>query len=150
MKFIKQLAVIMMISFLAELMELLIPLPIAASVYGLVLMLAGLITKIIPLEKVEGAADFLIEIMPVLFVPPTVSLIANVEALKQMLVPLFVISIVTTVLIMAVTGKVTQGIMRLEEKKKAADGSLCMEENISEEDATEERVHGNRRDGSNE
>lgn len=118
MKFIKQLAVIMTISFLAELMEFLIPLPIAASVYGLVLMLIGLITKIIPLEKVEGAADFLIEIMPILFVPPTVSLIANVEALKQMLVPLFVISIVTTILIMAVTGRVTQGIMRHDRKRK--------------------------------
>ena len=118
MKFMKQLAIIMVISFIAELMEILIPLPVAASVYGLVLMLIGLVTKIIPLEKVEGAADFLIEIMPVLFVPPTVSLIANVEALKQMLVPLFVISFVTTVLIMAVTGRVTQGIMRHDDKKE--------------------------------
>ena len=122
MKFIRQLSVIMVISFAAELMEFLIPLPIAASVYGLVLMLIGLITKIIPLEKVEGAADFLIEIMPILFVPPTVSLIANVEALKQMLVPLFVISIVTTVLIMAITGRVTQGIMRHDGKNRDSIG----------------------------
>lgn len=117
MKFIRELSVIMVISFAAELMEFLIPLPIAASVYGLVLMLIGLITKIIPLEKVEGAADFLIEIMPILFVPPTVSLIANAEALKQMLIPLFFISFVTTVLIMVVTGRVTQGIMRHDRKK---------------------------------
>ena len=60
MKFIKQLAVIFSISLIAELMEHLIPLPVAASVYGLVLMLAGLMTKMIPLEKVEGAADFLV------------------------------------------------------------------------------------------
>ena len=122
MKFMKQLAIIMVISFIAAIMEVLIPLPIAASVYGLVLMLIGLVTKIIPLEKVEGAADFLIEIMPILFVPPTVSLIANVEALKQMLVPLFVISIVTTVLIMAVTGRVTQGIMRHDGKNRDSIG----------------------------
>lgn len=113
MKMMKQLAVIMTISFLAELMEILIPLPVAASAYGLVLMLIGLITKIIPLEKVEGAADFLIEIMPILFVPPTVGLISNVDALKQMLVPLFFISAATTILIMAVTGRVAQGIMHL-------------------------------------
>ncbi len=112
MKLMKQLAVIMTISFLAELMEILIPLPVAASVYGLLLMLIGLVTKIIPLEKVEDGADFLIEIMPILFVPPTVGLIANVEALRQMLVPLFVISITTTILIMAVTGRVTQRLMR--------------------------------------
>lgn len=112
MKLMKQLAVIMTISFLAELMEILIPLPVAASVYGLLLMLIGLVTKVIPLEKVEDGADFLIEIMPILFVPPTVGLIANVEALRQMLVPLFVISITTTILIMAVTGRVTQRLMR--------------------------------------
>ena len=65
MKFLRQMTIIMGISLVAELMEFLIPLPIAASMYGLVLMLIGLITKLIPLEKVEGAADFLIEIMQI-------------------------------------------------------------------------------------
>lgn len=117
MKFLRQMAVIMGVSFLAELMEILIPLPIAASMYGLVLMLLGLATKVIPLEKVEGAADFLIEIMPLLFVPPTVSIIANVDELKSILIPLLVICITTTILIMAVTGRVAQGIMRIGKKE---------------------------------
>lgn len=121
MKFMRQMTIILGVSLLAELMELLIPLPIAASMYGLVLMLLGLVTKVIPLEKVEGAADFLIDVMPLLFVPPTVSVIANVEALKTMLVPLLVICIVTTVLIMAVTGRVAQGIMRGGRKEDAGD-----------------------------
>lgn len=123
MKFIKQLLIIMTISFLAELMEYLIPLPVAASMYGLVLMLVGLITKLIPLEKVEGAADFLIEVMPVLFVPPTVSIMANFDALKQMLVPLVVICVVTTVLIMGITGRVAQGLLRGGRKHKQEAGN---------------------------
>ena len=53
MKFMRQLAIIMSISFIAELVEYLIPLPVAASIYGLVLMLLGLVTKVIPLHKVE-------------------------------------------------------------------------------------------------
>ena len=56
MKYVKQLSIILGISFLAELLEILIPLPIAASVYGLVIMLVGLITKLIPLEKEIGRA----------------------------------------------------------------------------------------------
>ena len=112
MKYVRQVSIIIAVSFLAELMEVLIPLPIAASMYGLVLMLIGLVTGIIPLEKVEGAADFLVGIMPVLFVPPTVSIIANGEALRQILVPLVVICIVTTVLIMGVTGRVAQFLLR--------------------------------------
>lgn len=112
MKYVRQLSVIFSISLIAELMEYLIPLPVAASVYGLVLMLAGLITKIIPLEQVEGAADFLVEIMPVLFIPPTVSIMTSFEVLSQLLVPVTVISVVSTVLVMAVTGRVAQGIMK--------------------------------------
>lgn len=121
MKFMRQMAIILGVSLLAELMELLIPLPIAASMYGLVLMLLGLVTKVIPLEKVEGAADFLVDVMPLLFVPPTVSIVANVDALKTMLVPLLVICTVTTVLIMAVTGRVAQGIMRGGRKEDVDD-----------------------------
>ena len=118
LKFIKQLTIIMAVAFLAELMERLIPLPIAASMYGLVLMLLGLITKVIPLEKVEGAADFLVEILPVLFVPPTVSIIANIDALKDILIPLVVICFSTTVLIMGVTGWVAQALLRRGEKTR--------------------------------
>ena len=118
MKFIKQLAIILTISFIAELMEELIPLPIAASIYGLILMLIGLTTHIIPLEKVEGAADFLVEIMAIMFVPSTVGIMTSVDALRQMLIPLVVISSVTTLIIMAVTGRTAQFIIRRDKKKE--------------------------------
>ena len=118
MKFMKQLSVIMAVSFVAELCEYLIPIPVAASVYGLVLMLVCLITRIIPLDKVEGAADFLLEIMPILFVPSTVSIMTNFEEMKQMLVPLCVISVVSTILIMGVTGRVSQWIIRRKRRRQ--------------------------------
>lgn len=132
MKFMKQLSVIFSISLIAELMENLIPLPVAASVYGLVLMLAGLMTKIIPLEKVEGAADFLVEIMPVLFIPPTVSIMTSFDVLKQLFIPITVISVVSTILVMSVTGRTAQGIMR---KKSAKRGGALGE---SDEKAKDE------------
>lgn len=118
MKYIKQLTIILAVSLIAELMEYLIPLPVAASVYGLVLMLIGLMTHIIPLEKVEGVADFLVENMAIVFIPPTVGIMASVEALRQMLIPLIVISLVSTVLVMAVTGWVTQFIVRRSKGKR--------------------------------
>ena len=112
MKFIKQLAIIFSISFIAEVLEYLIPLPIAASIYGLVLMLLGLVTHLIPLEKVEGAADFLVDIMPIMFIPATVGIMNSVDALKKMLIPLTVIIVVTTLLIMLVTGRTAQFLLR--------------------------------------
>ncbi len=122
MKYVKQLSVILLVSFIAEMMEQLIPLPVAASVYGLVLMLVGLITHIIPLEKVEGVADYLVSIMAIMFIPPTVGIMTAVEQLKQMALPLIVISVVSTLLIMIVTGKVAQAILRRSKKKD--EGSI--------------------------
>jgi len=125
MKFVKQLAIILTVSLIAEFLEYVIPLPVAASMYGLVLMLLGLVPKVIPLEKVEGAADFLVDIMPIFFVPPTVGIMANVDALKEMLLPLCVISVLTTVLIMGVTGRVSQTIIRRSDKKQKKNGGVA-------------------------
>ena len=53
MKYLKQFGMILFISFLGEILRAVIPLPIPASIYGLVLMLTALLTGILPLEKVR-------------------------------------------------------------------------------------------------
>lgn len=123
MKYIKQLLIILLVSFIAEAMEYFIPLPVAASVYGLILMLIGLMTGIIPLEKVEGAADYLVGIMALMFVPPTVGIMATVDELKEMGVALVVISAVSTLIIMVVTGKVAQFILNRKKRKQGGKAS---------------------------
>ena len=123
MKYIKQLLIILLVSFIAEAMEYFIPLPVAASVYGLILMLIGLMTGIIPLEKVEGAADYLVGIMALMFVSPTVGIMATVDELKEMGVALVVISAVSTLIIMVVTGKVAQFILNRKKRKQGGKAS---------------------------
>ena len=112
MKYLKQLAIILTVSLLAEVLAYVIPLPVASSVYGLILMLVGLLTHIIPLKMVEDVGDFLVENMGIMFVPPTVGIIACVEELKQMWIPLLITGIVTTFLIMIITGLVTQFLVK--------------------------------------
>ena len=116
LKYIKQICIILGICLLAELMEYFIPLPIAASIYGLVLMLIALMTKIVPLKEVEDVADFLTGNIAILFIPPTVGMMDGVEIIKQMALPLLVICVVTTLLIMGVTGVVSQTILRKGKK----------------------------------
>ena len=69
MKFLRQFMIILLLSFLGEVLKMFIPLPIPASVYGLVLMLLCLVTGILKASQVKEAAFFLIEIMPVMFIP---------------------------------------------------------------------------------
>lgn len=111
MKFLRQFMLIILISFFGEICKIFLPFPIPASVYGLVLMLVCLVTGLVPLNRVKDAAFFLIEIMPVMFIPAAVGLIDSWGALKPVLFPVSVITIVITVLVMAVTGRVSQKVV---------------------------------------
>lgn len=117
MKYIHQFLIIMAVSFIGELLGLLLPLPIPASVYGLAIMLICLFTKLIKLEQIEDIADWLILIMPVLFVPSAVSLINVGEAIMKDLLVIAVVTLVSTIVVMVVTGKVAQSIIERKENK---------------------------------
>ena len=113
MKYLRQFCIILLISALGEGLHILLPLPVPASVYGLVLMLGALISGILKLEQVEDAADFLVEIMPVMFVPAGAGLITAWSTLKPICVPVLIMTFISTVIVMVVTGKVTQGVIRM-------------------------------------
>ena len=117
MKYLKQFLIILSVCCVGELIKYFVPLPIPASIYGLVLMLILLLTKVIRLEQVKDAADFLIEIMPVMFIPSTVGLIASWDVLQPVLVPFCIITIITTFVVMITTGKITDTLVKRKEKK---------------------------------
>ena len=108
MKFLRQFMIILLLSFLGEVLKMFIPLPIPASVYGLVLMLVCLMTGVLKTSQVKDAAFFLIEIMPVMFIPAAAGLIDSWGVLRPLIVPIMIITVVITVFFMAVTGRVAQ------------------------------------------
>ena len=116
LKLLRQFLIILLLSLVGEGLHALLPLPVPASVYGLVLMLLCLCTGILRLDQVERASDFLIEIMPVMFVPAAVGLTESWEQLRPVMVPVLVIMVLSTVLVMVVTGQVTQFVMKWREK----------------------------------
>lgn len=108
MKFLRQFMIILLLSFLGEVLKMFIPLPIPASVYGLVLMLVCLMTGVLKTSQVKDAAFFLIEIMPVMFIPAAAGSIDSWKVLQPLLLPILVITVVITVFVMVITGKVAQ------------------------------------------
>lgn len=118
MKYMRQFGIILAVTFLGEALKYLIPLQIPASIYGLILMLAALRIKIISLESVQEAGNFLIEIMPMMFIPAAVGLLTSWGALKSIFIQVIIVTISSTVMVMAVVGRVTQFAIRLEKRKK--------------------------------
>lgn len=121
MLYLRQFCIILFVSFLGELLYVIIPLPIPASVYGLVLMLAALCTGIIRLNQVKETAGFLIEIMPVMFIPAAAGLLNSWSLLRPVWIPFIVITLVTTIIVMGVTGQITQKMIQKDMKNGEKD-----------------------------
>ena len=112
MKYLKQFLIILIISYAGELLKYVLPLPIPASIYGMVILLVGLLTGWIALDAVKDVGKFLIEIMPVMFIPAGVGLMSSWGILKPLILPVSIITVVTIVTVMAATGKVSQWVIR--------------------------------------
>ena len=123
MKYIKQFTIIWFVSLLGEDLNYLLPLPIPASIYGIVLMFAALLTGVIPLDAVRETGKFLIAIMPIMFVAPAVSLMDSWDVFAASAVKYVALVIISTVLAMGITGVVTQLMLRAGKSSGKADSS---------------------------
>ena len=92
MKYIKQFLIILLMAVLGGVLNWLIPLPIPATVWGMVLMFLALMTGLVKLDQVEDTADFFMGIMPMLFVPLAVGLMDTWHILADYLLPIVIIA----------------------------------------------------------
>ena len=113
MRFIRQFLIILLVSFFGEVLKAILPLPIPASIYGLTIMLAS---KKVKLHQVESGSMFLIDIMPLMFIPASAGLIDVWPSLKPVLIPLLIMTLVSTILVMAVSAKVTEFVIKFDKK----------------------------------
>lgn len=111
-KYIKQFLIILLFTFLGEALAYLLPFPIPAAIYGLVLLFTALCTGLLKPEHIEETARFLLQIMSVLFVAPTVNILASWGLIAPKLLPIAAIVTVSTVVVFAVSGLVTRAFMK--------------------------------------
>lgn len=124
MKYLYQFGIIGAVSLAGELLRAVLPFPVPASVYGLVLMLAFLCTGIIKLSWIEETADYLLLIMPVLFIEPSVKLMTSFDLLKGSVLPFVATCLVSWAVVLIVTGRVMQAVIRGHKKQKQNKGNM--------------------------
>ncbi len=121
MKYIRQLCLILGFSFLGELCSMLLPFELPAAIYGLVLLVAALLLKIIKFEWIQETGAFLTGLLPLLFVVPVVGLLDHWQSMASDIGAIMVIVLVSTILTFSVSGLVTQKLMKKEETQDAAE-----------------------------
>ena len=112
MVYLRQLLCIFVVSFLGEFIKYILPFPIPASIYGMLIMFTCLMTDIIKLDQVKDTGKFLIEIMPVMFIPAGVGLMTSWGVMKELLVPISLIVVIAYLTVMFATGRISQIIIR--------------------------------------
>ena len=112
MKYVKQFLIILGISLVGEVLKYALSLPIPASIYGMAILFVCLMTGIVKLDDVRENGKFLIEIMPIMFVPAGVGLMDSWETLQPVFLPVCVITVITIFTVMLATGRLSQWIIR--------------------------------------
>ena len=106
MKYLHQAMILSAVTFAAELIKLLLPLPVPASIYGLIMLF------LLRLSQVEDVGNFLLEWMPLLLVPASVSFLTVLDTIQGMLLPVLIMGLIGTMAVMCVTGHAAQWVIR--------------------------------------
>ena len=112
MKYLKQVLIILLFSLAGEALRAILPLPIPAAIYGLILMLIALCTGRLKPEHIAQTADFLISAMLLLFVTPAVKILKYWDIIAPDLMPICVIILVSTALVFSVSGFVAKFLLK--------------------------------------
>lgn len=121
---LKQFSVILIIYFLGEVMQKASGLPIPGNVLGMFLLFFGLLTGIVKLTSVDKISDFLLDNLAFFFLPAGVSIITSFALLEGKWTEVFLVSFISTIIALAVTGLTVEFVKRLL-TKKSVKKSLC-------------------------
>lgn len=114
MKHVYPFGVILALACLGEALGRLLPFPIPASVYGVVLLFLALHFRWLDAERLREASRFFIEILPVLFIPAAVGLMESWELIRADWPAYLAIIAVSTFLVFGAGGVVTEWFLRRE------------------------------------
>ncbi len=117
MRTLKQILIILGINFAGEFLSYILHLPLPGSITGMLLMLLLLLTGIIQEKQIAETADFFLNNMGFFFIPAGVSVMVSYEALGGNYAGILLVIVLSTLIVMSVTGLVTQFLIKRNEEK---------------------------------
>ena len=112
MKYLAQFCIIMIFVFLGEVLEHVVPLPIAGSIWGLGLLFLALVTGAVKVAWVSDVADWLHSIMGLFFVAPAVAIIDIWGDIADTWIWLVILLVAAYLVTMVTTGLTADALIR--------------------------------------
>ena len=118
MKLLREMLIILAIYFVSEFISKSLHLPIPGNILGMLILLFLLCTKVVKVEMIDKVSTFLLDHLAFFFIPAGVGIITAYNVLKGNTIKLLIVAIVSTFIIMAISGVVVQSVINLNEKKE--------------------------------
>lgn len=117
MKIFREAIIILGIYLIGELISKGFSLPLPGNIIGMIILLVLLCTNVIKIEKVENISAFFLDHLSFFFIPAGVGLISSFASIKDSLVYILLLCLITTAIVIVSTGTVVQYIIKIQEKK---------------------------------
>ena len=117
MKVLRELGIILGVLFVSHIIQNVINLPIPSAVLGMFILLILLVTGIVKVEMVESVSDFLLKHLTFFFLPAGIGIMTRFDLIKDIWAKFLLISLISTALVIATTGLVSQGLLKRKERK---------------------------------
>ncbi|MHC1684799.1 MAG: CidA/LrgA family protein [Clostridiaceae bacterium] len=112
MKLLRQSAILLLIIFIGEVLNRVFKIPIPGSVIGMIILLIALLTGIVKLSHIEEISNFLLDHLAFFFIPAGVGLLSILGIIKDTWYLILLLSLLTTIIVMAITGLIVQYLKR--------------------------------------
>ncbi|SNT10226.1 holin-like protein [Anaerovirgula multivorans] len=112
MPLLKQLGIIVGICLAGELLNKILGIPVPGNVIGMIILLILLITGIIKLEMIEKISKFLLDHLAFFFVPAAANILNNLQLIQSQWLPIMGVILISTVVVMTVTGLTVEFLIR--------------------------------------
>ena len=124
MKFFRESILLLSIYFISEVISKLLNLPVPGSIIGMILLFVLLTSNIVKIEKVENLANFFLDHLAFFFIPASVGLMTSFASLKGSIFKIILLCILTTIIVISVTGLTVQFICNRKSIKEVKKNKI--------------------------
>jgi len=117
MKIFREAIIILGIYLVGELISKGFSLPLPGNIIGMIILLVLLFTKVIKVEKIESISTFFLDHLSFFFIPAGVGLISSFSSIKDSLIYILLLCLITTAIVVISTGTIVQYVIKIKEKK---------------------------------
>lgn len=123
MKMMLQIGVVFGICLVGQTISVFLPIAVPGSVISMVLLFLLLFFKVLKVDHIRKKADFLLQNMAFFFIPAGVGILANFASIKDYILPLLAVVVLTTFITFGATALTVQGVIAVQERASAAKGN---------------------------